>query len=212
MMRRLVHTLLLFALGSAVAAGAAYAAGLGVVSGRLTVVSVASTVPVSTCTLGASADAYVDQTALLLNFGGETSLSVRSGVLANQRIFVGFNIASCGIPAGARIRSAGLELNATTVSGRTYGVHQATASWSESSLTWANQPGAGAATATAVVAAPGVVSWNVQADVAAVVAGSVGNDGWIVIDGAESAIPPSGAVFGSRESAAGPSLRITYYP
>jgi hypothetical protein len=213
-MRRLLRTLVLLALGAAVTAGAAYAAGLGVSSGRLTVVSSAASVPLSECVRTADADTYAAQLLPLSGFGTAGQLGVRSELLANQRSFVRFASGPCAIPADARIRSATLELVVTAAPGigRTYGVHRATQAWTEGGLTWATQPAIAAATTTAVVGATGVVSWNVQSDVAAFVAGSTANEGWAVRDEAEGAVVAQASTFASRESGSGPTLRITYYP
>jgi hypothetical protein len=221
--RRIVAVLAL----STIAAGSvAFAASLGVTSNDLTTYTVATTVPISTCTLTSVADTYGDQALLQAgsNFGGATTMSVESsqvlGLGTNKRSFVRFNLASCSIPAAANVVSGSLRLFLSTAPGatRTYQAFRATASWVETSLTWNNQPGvAGAATATTSTGTTSGVtlSWDVVSDVRSFVSGSVTNNGWRVNDSAESSAPARTGTFATREAGTAsqrPSLVITYYP
>lgn len=194
------------------------AAGLFLTPRSLTVFSAPATVPLSTCTLTAVADAYVDGDLLAAgsNFGTAAILSVRSSVLGNRRSFVRFDLTACPDFANARVTSATMYLFATTAAaGRTYDVHRATASWSETVVTWNDQPAvAGAATASTATAA-GELSWPVAADVDSFVAGSATNFGWRIVDRTEGAALAETSTFASREDGTPsrrPRLEIDYYP
>lgn len=206
-----------------VAAVSAAAASLALAPARLTTASAASNVPVSTCSLAASsADAYVDGAVLSMgtNFGSSTDLAVRSSLLGNRRSFVRFDLASCGIPASARVTGAtlGLFMSQAPTSSRTYEARRVTAAWVESTITWSNQPAvAGAATATVSTGTTSGVTlqWAVTSDVQAFVAGTATNNGWRFADGTEGALLAVGSIFGSRERATGserPTLVVTYFP
>lgn len=197
-----------------VVGGTALAASLGVTTQRLTSYSAASSVPASSCTLTANADSYVDALSGNSNFGTDTSVSVKNNKA--KRTFVLFDVASC-VPAGAQVLTASLSLFLWSApSSRTYDVYRVTAAWTETGITWNNQPSA-AATATASVATgatDGVtLSWDVQADVAAFASGTA-NDGWRIRDRTETGGGTEGQ-FRSREwgtAAERPTLSISFYP
>ncbi|MGH3006811.1 MAG: DNRLRE domain-containing protein [Gaiellaceae bacterium] len=199
-----------------------FAASLPLTPKRLTVFTSASSIPISTCTLSASAaDTYADGAALSQgsNFGTATQLHVRSDSLGNKRSFVRFDLSSCSIPSGARIETATVSLHLSTAPGenRTYQIRRVSASWGETTLTWSNQPGvAGSATDSASTGTTNGVTlaWAVVADVQAFVNGTA-NNGWRVADAAEGALIGVEGRLSSREHATAsqrPSLVITYYP
>jgi hypothetical protein len=197
-----------------------FAASLALTPKRLTVFTSASSIPVSTCALGAAADTYADGAVLNqgANFGTATLLHVRSDTLGNKRSFARFNVASC-VPNGARIKTATLSLFLSTAPGasRTYEARRVTASWGETTLTWSNQPAvAGAATDSVGTGTTNNVtrSWNVAADVQAFANGTA-NNGWRVADSTEGVLGAQEGRFSSREHATvsqRPSLAITFYP
>ena len=206
------------AIACAVFAGLAAAAALGLSPRSLTVVSAAASVPLSTCTLSAAADSYVDSDLLRAgsNFGTAATLSVQSSALANRRAFVRFDLTACANFADARVTAATLTLVATSAAaGRTYDLHRVTASWTETVITSNNQPAvAGSATASAATAV-GPMSWSVAADVASFVAGTAANFGWRVRDRTEGAALSATSSFASRENGTAanrPRLVIEYYP
>jgi hypothetical protein len=216
-MRRALIVVVL--LGAAVPA-AAYAAGLGVTTLRLTSFESTTTVPVSTCTLEPAGDTYADALTAIFNFGTSTDLLVRSALTGDARSFVRFDLSPCSIAASAEIETARLDLYLATAptASRTDEVHRVTASWGETALTWLNQP-AVAATATSSAStgtSNGVtVSWNVLADVQAFVSGSQTNHGWRIKDASEGSLTAQTATYGARERATAsqrPVLAITYYP
>jgi hypothetical protein len=194
------------------------AAALGLSPRSLTVFSAPATVPLSTCTPTAVADAYVDGALLAAgsNFGTAATLSVRSDVLGNRRSLVRFDLTACPDFSNARVTSATMHLVATSAAaGRTYDVHRVTASWSETAVTWNNQPAvAGSATAGTTTAA-GQMSWDVAADVSSFAAGSATNFGWRIGDRSEGAAVAATSTFASREDGTPvnrPRLVIEYYP
>ena len=95
-------------------------------------------------------DSYVTQMSPTQNCGTETSFQVQScylleyEVAANYRAFVGFDLSS--IPAGSTINSATLKIyrtgsgNGTYAQGRTYWFERVTGAWTETGVTWNNQP------------------------------------------------------------------------
>lgn len=216
--RRLTALLVAPAAGCLVAATTAAAAALGVAPVGLAVFSASATVPLSTCTLTAVADSYVDGDVLSAgsNFGTATTLSVRSSVLGNRRTLARFDLTACPSFSNPRVTSATLSLVASAAaSGRTYDAYRVTASWGESTVTWNNQPAvAGAVTASAATAV-GQMSWTVTADVAAFAGGSATNFGWRIQDRTEGSLTALTSTFASREDgtpANRPQLSIGYYP
>jgi hypothetical protein len=220
-----LRSLVVVAVASAVlASGVGFAAALATTPKRLTVHAAADIVPVSTCTLRAEADTYADQGSSGSNFGAATTLHVRSAVTLilladNKRSFVRFNVASCSIPATARITTARMKLFLSTApaASRTYDVHRVTASWGETTLDWGNQPSvAGAATASVAtgLTANVTLECDVLADVQGFVAGTLTNNGWRVKDRTESSGTAFEGRFNSDEHGTAsqrPSLVITWY-
>lgn len=195
----------------------AHATALPITQARLTTDTVAATVPVSTCSLTASADTFANGAVLSTgaNFGTATTLQVRSDALGNKRTFVAFDLASCAIPAVARMLTSTLSMHLATAptSSRTYDVHRVTAAWTQPVLTWSNQPAtAVSATASFATGTSGGVNRtsSVLADVSAIVAGS-SNNGWLIKDRTEGGLGAE-SQFSSREGATAPSLVVGYYP
>ena len=202
-------------------AGVAVAATLGVSSTKLTTSTGASSIAPTTCTLGAAdADSYADQATAGTNYGTATNLDVRSQSSSrNRRTFVQLNLGACSIPANALITSASLKLflYAAPTQSRTYEVHRVTGAWTETGVTWTNQP-AVAASATSSVATGTTsnvtLTWTVTADVQAFVDGTT-NRGWRLIDQTESSGAARLGQFRSAEfgtASSRPVLEVTYYP
>ena len=220
-MRARRPTIVLCVLGAALGTGVvAWAAPLTTSPAQLMAFTVVGPVPITTCTLAPNADTYADGAAPLTAQGTATTLHVRTQLLLNKRTFVRFDVASCSIPAVARLKTGSFNLVITTApaSSRTYDVHAVTAAWTEAALTWLAQP-ATAATATASVATGttgGVtLATDVMADVSAYVTGAATNNGWRVKDRTEDGVTAVETQFGSRENATvsqRPSLVVTYYP
>jgi hypothetical protein len=217
--------LVLAAAGAALGSGAAFAASIGVTSADLTTYTVATTVPISSCTVTSTADTYADQATLSAgsNFGTNTTMQVQSsqtlGLGTNRRSFARFDLSSCSIPSSAQVVSAALQLYLSTApsASRTYNASRITASWGETTLTWNNQPGVAAATSSVATGTTSgiTLSWDVASDVQSFVSGSTTNNGWRISDAPESSTTTRTGTFATRESGTSsqrPSLAITYYP
>jgi hypothetical protein len=176
-------------------------------------------------------DAWIDQSNVTQNKGTDTNLRVSPANAKLRRALVQFDLSS--IPATACLSSATLMLKLTAVQspGWTIAAHRLTQSWTEgtgrsnSGVTWSRRDGATSwttaggsfvATATAEVftgTSNGVtLQWDVTADVAAFVAGTAPNYGWLVKDSNEGTGKESR--FASRETntANRPQLQITFVP
>lgn len=134
------------------------------------------------------------------------SLVVRSGAGRNARTLLGFPLPV--IPEGCAITAAILRLESTTeVLGRTLEALQASGPWTETGVTWDDQPattGAAAMTSSAL----GWVSWSVTEHVAAMYAGT--DHGFVVRDSVEGAAIDQTQVFASREGGNAPELVVTF--
>ena len=190
-----------------------------------------------TLSLQASRDSYIDQQHPATNYGASRHLQVSSYgpvskypyyepadkcLYKNERSLAMFDIT--GIPAGASIQSASLNLYAITLphSSRTYGVYQILGSWQEPSVTWNNQP----STLPAVIdtsATPSFhqwMSWDVSTSMQSFIDGSSHNYGWLIKDETENSHPSRTTHFSSREDNGhhplpqppNPHLDITYIP
>jgi hypothetical protein len=198
----------------------AIAAALGVTSSALVARTYASSITPTTCTLNAApADSYVNQASPGANTGTATTLDVRSGSAGNRRTLVRFDLAPCGIPAGALVTTSSLQLfmyTAPTLS-RTYNAHRVTGAWTETGVTWTNQPAVAASATAGVVTGTTsnvTLSWAVTADVQAYLGGT-SNLGWRIADSVESAATARLGRFRSAEYgtvAQRPVLQVTYYP
>ncbi|HXH88185.1 MAG TPA: DNRLRE domain-containing protein [Gaiellaceae bacterium] len=221
-MRALPSLLGCLVLAAAGANAIAFAASLPTVSEKVTTASVAATIAPATCALAASADTYADQNLLNkdANFGTATILNVGSLQTValtseNKRAFVRFNVASCGIPAGARVKTASLDLYLGTApaASRIYDVHRIVGDWTETGLTWTAQPGrAATATGSFTAAVVGSRSTDVKSDVSSFVSGTP-NYGWVVKDRNEDSSTSYQGGLNAREAASQrPALVIGYYP
>jgi hypothetical protein len=194
------------------------AAALPVTSGKLTVASKSYAAPV-TCTLTAVADSYVARELAASNFGTLTSLIVSSDGTATKRALVRFDLSTCSptVPADAIVTSAKLRLAtaAIALATRTYEAIRATAAWTETGVTWTNQPAVAASpsdsTSVSLGTASGtVVEWNVIGDVQSFVTAAASDLGWRVADSVEGGV---GTVltFNAREAASSkPQLVLSY--
>ena len=213
------------AIGAAVCAivlatGVALAATLGVSSTRLTTSTGAASIAATTCTLSAAdRDSFVNEASAGTNSGTATTLDVRSSSAGDRRTFVSFSLASCSIPANSLITVASLKLfmNAAPTATRAYEAHRVSASWTETGITWTNQP-AVAASATSSVATGTTsnvtLTWAVTGDVQAYVDGTA-NNGWRIKDLTENSATARTGQFRSAEfgtAAQRPILAVTYYP
>ena len=198
--------------------------------------------PYRTCTLTATpatatveTDTTARQGSATSNFGTLTTLTVSSASAANQRTYLRFDLTRCSpaISATAIIRLATLRLFVSALPAvcRTVDLFPATASWTEAALTWNNQPFGTAINNPATASRTGtfdvgtpvgcqnrtanayVVGGTVTTDVAAFVAGSSTNFGWMLRDDVEGSATARTTTFSAKNlgtAAQGPQLVITY--
>jgi hypothetical protein len=211
-----------------------HAAGLNLASQTLT--------PYRTCVITATpasttavVDASVRQGTANGNFGTTNTVDIASTNAANRRLYLRFDLTVCSpaIPATATVRLATLRLYATALSAacRTIDLFRVTAAWTETTLTWVNQPfgttlnnpASGTAVDTFTLGTPAgcqnqatgiyMVGANPTADVAAFVAGSATNNGWMLRDDVEGSATARTETFSAKDLgtlAQAPQLVITY--
>ncbi len=182
--------------------------------------------------LGALRDAWTDEANPTQNRGSDVVETVYPVTNKRHRSFLQFDLSQ--FPATACVSSATLTLTLTNVGAASvnYGMYRVTQSWTEgnstdlSGVTWLKRdgvsswtaPGGDAASTATAVSATGVVAgvqvqWNVTSDVAAFIAGTATNYGWMLRDTNEGT--GSQFRFGSREatsSSSRPQLQITFGP
>jgi hypothetical protein len=199
-------------------AGVAWGAVLAVTADQMTVVRVTGAVPAETCTVGAVADAYVDESTPGSNFGSDATLAVHAGP-ADAHALVRFDLASCSIPSGADVRSATLKMTIADPPGedRAWKARRVTGAWNENNVKWNTAPTVAPASTDTVqtgVAAGVELQWNVLADVATFVSGAATNRGWQILDGDETSVLQVDGALASREdpvAARRPSLTVTWF-
>lgn len=194
-------------------AGIAYAASLGVISARLTTYIAASSVPGCTMpgtqTVSANADSWIEESSPSSNRGNDSILRVRSETGSNNtRALVRFALPS--LPANCTVTASTLRLWADSFdSGRTLEAHRVAAAWTESTVTWSNQPSTTGAPAT-TDSGSGWRQWTVTSHVQAMY--SSANHGFLIRDAAESASGGFEQRLNSREKAPDnpPELVLTF--
>jgi large repetitive protein len=153
----------------------------------------------STVTLGAAADSWILQDSANQNYGTDSVLKVDTKSNANARAVVRFALPA--IPAGCQVTNARLRLYASSYKdGRTLQALRLLTSWTESALTWNNQPQT-TGTAATVASGSGYREWTVTSQVQAMYAPGA-NHGFLVRDAAEN----GGGLdqgFNSREKGSG---------
>ena len=104
-----------------------------------TIVAAGSCTAGATVTVGASADAWVLQSSATSNYGGDSAIKVDSKSGSNARALVRFSLPA--VPSGCAVTGARLRMYAGSYKAeRTLEAVPLAASWSESGVTWANQP------------------------------------------------------------------------
>lgn len=135
----------------------------------------------TTVTLTANADSWIDSGSGSSNRGSDTVLRVQAMSGSNNRTLVSFDLS--GIPADCMVESATLRLYASSsASGRTLRALRITGSWTESGVTWTNQPSTDSTAATSS-SGSGWREWNVTSHVQAMYSGS--NYGFLIRDANE---------------------------
>jgi hypothetical protein len=216
--RRAVTALVTIAALTLAGAGIGLASSLAVTAAHLTIATKTYGATVS-CTLTSDADSYVNKSLATTNFGTALALQVDPDTLATQRAFVHFDLSSCSpaIPSTAIIQSASVRLTIAvlTTATRTVELRPASASWTETGVTWNNQPAVGSVTSSTSVPAAStvgtVITWTAPSDVQAFVSGASSNLGWRLGDSSEGVVAGPLLTFNSREAASGrPQLVVTY--
>jgi hypothetical protein len=153
-------------------------------------------------TVTAAEDSYTSQGNAAATHGSSGSLTVNAAP-GERRAYVKFTVS--GIAAGSTQVTATLRLRATTTSSATFTVRQVASTWTQSALTWNNQPAMGP-----VVASVAGVTAGQDSEVD--VSGYVTGDGTyaVVVTGSSA----TQARFSSREASAGsaPRLVLTWTP
>ncbi|HEV3484380.1 MAG TPA: DNRLRE domain-containing protein, partial [Vicinamibacterales bacterium] len=161
-------------------------------------------------TASANADAWIDQNSPATNKGGDSILKVQSkGPSDNFRALVRFALPS-SVPQGCIVGSATLRLYAASWrTGRTLHALRLASSWSESQVSWGNQPQT-AGTAAASPSGQGYLEWNVTTQVQAMY-DTGGKHGFLIRDAVENA--DAEQQFHSREKGESPpQLVIRFAP
>jgi hypothetical protein len=134
-------------------------------------------------TVTAVADAWIDQSSTSTNKGDDSVLKVMSKSGGNLRALVRYNLPA--IPSGCVLDTATLRLYAgSSASGRTLQALRVNASWTETGVTWSNQP-ATTGTAVTTTSGNGYRSWTVTSAVSAMYS-SGSNNGFLIRDATES--------------------------
>ncbi|HXV92068.1 MAG TPA: DNRLRE domain-containing protein, partial [Pseudonocardia sp.] len=162
-------------------------------------------------TVGADRDSWIEQKDPGKNYGTDSVLKVRAKSGENARALVRFALPA--VPAGCQIVGAELRMrDGSPTAGRSIQVLRVNGAWTESGVTWSNQP---ATTGTAVTATSpsgaGTMTWNVTAQVQAMASGT--NHGFLLRDAAEG-VGDAEQGFHGREKApdAPPQLVVTFGP
>ncbi len=160
-------------------------------------------------TVTASADSWINQASPANNMGTDTIMKVTSkGASDNTRGVVQFNLPTP--PAGCTVTGATLRLyNKSPVGPRTIAALQNNAAWTETGVTWSNQPATtGAAVTATTPGSAGWMQWDVSSQVQAMYSGS--NYGFGVRDQTENG-PGAEQQFDTRESGANlPQLVVDF--
>src|SRR5439155_26450565 len=121
------------------------------------------------------------------NAAGTTLIVAKKSGTDEQRTFLRFDLSGIsGTINSSKLRMF-ISAEGNSAPNRTHDVHRVTATWTDTSITWNNQPAvAGSPTNSQTTpltsAVPTFMRWTVTSDVAAFVAGTFSNFGWRVSD------------------------------
>ena len=136
-------------------------------------------------TVGADRDSWVLQSAAGNNFGNDSVLKMESKSGSNNaRSLVRFNLPT--VPAGCTVTNVKLRLYASSyTSGRTLQAFRLNGNWTETAVTWGNQPTTTGSAATAPSrSSAGYVEWTVTSQVQSMYSGA--NHGFLIRDASEN--------------------------
>jgi hypothetical protein len=158
-------------------------------------------------TLTSTADSYVQQGAPTTNSGTATTMLVQPNSGAVRRSLVNFDLPLT--PDGCTVTSASLKLWVSATGGsRTMNAYQSGGTWTETGVTWNNQPAnTGSAVGVTSTAASSWTTWTVTSIVQAQYSGS--NYGFIVQDSNEGSGTTS-QTYHTRENTNDPQLVVTF--
>ncbi|MCX6463889.1 MAG: DNRLRE domain-containing protein [Pseudonocardiales bacterium] len=161
-------------------------------------------------TVTADRDAWIEEKDPGKNYGTDSVLKVRAKPGEHSRALVRFALPA--VPAGCQIVGAELRVrDGSPVGGRTIGVLRVNGAWTESGVTWANQPATTGGAVTAVTpSGAATMTWDVTAMVQAQATGT--NHGFLLRDMSTTGDAEQG--FHAREKApdAPPQLVVTFGP
>jgi parallel beta-helix repeat protein/predicted outer membrane repeat protein len=152
-------------------------------------------------TLFAAEDSSISEGEPQLNFAFLENLAVRSAAPGNDgRALLRFDIpAELADLADCTLASATLRLYGEGDAGRTLEALAVAGPWSQSQVTWLNQPATTGAPAV-TSSGSGYRSWNVTGQVASMFAGTTTNYGFLIRDAAEEDAAGAQQSFLSREA------------
>ena len=167
----------------------------------------------TTITLNPTADAWVDQASPTSNLGTTLNLKIQSCSAANTRAYVKFDLSS--IPLGSTISSAVLQMpfNSWVGTGSfDYSVNEVPGTWSETGITWTNQPGV--SNFVDVVTIDNGLKFDDMGSSAQAIVNGGANNGWVIKTNPEGSNNCNflGIIVTSRESSNKPTLTVTYTP
>lgn len=157
-------------------------------------------------TVTATADATVKDLGHTQNFGGGTTLDIKSSYRQDQRVLVQFALPA--LASGCTVSSAKLQLRDVSVEAtRTFPAFRVAEPWSESTVTWDSQPATAGASQDQTGSTGGWTEWPVTALVSEMYAS--GNFGFLVRDSVVSdrtSTASGTSSWSSREGANAPRL------
>lgn len=164
-------------------------------------------------TVNPDQDAYLDEDNGSSNFGSSTTLRVRSREDddngENMRSLIRFPLPT--IPAGCALVDAKLRLNATSSTGstRTIQVRRVSQAWTESTVTWNNQPSTTSTGAVNGTSGAGIREWTVTGQVSSMYSGT--NNGFRLEDTNEDSFSGPSQTYASSEATSTlPELVLTF--
>ena len=178
-------------------------------------------------------DTWTDENVKNAKHGNGTFLQIQSRSGKNTRAYLRFDLTKCAptIAGTATVKTATVRLALLTApsASRTYTIslvtgpcpEAATTCWNENGLTWNNKPTvAASATSSLNLTSSSAVNqyyaFDVTADAAAMVAGTVSNYGWRIADSAEGNASGITVTFKAKEAllnaARAPQLVLVYLP
>jgi CSLREA domain-containing protein len=135
--------------------------------------------------LFADRDSWVSESSPTNNFGTDSTLKIKSQGGSNSRVFIRFPLPA--LAAGCTtVESATLRMEASSAKeGRSLVARPAAAAWTESGVTWANQPFvSGPASTTQSLDGP--LDWDVTAGILAMYGSA--NNGFVIRDSDENGV------------------------